>query len=395
MSAKVNSDFRIERLTDDADRENVHTYFKACPWSPDGTSLLYFSYEPGADRGEVRAMDADRGDARVLGESAAFTLHSGAAQLWADRGRKVVWNSSAPGPGHGPEITVCDFASGKLTRFPGHMIPYCGPIQTRLLDVASPDYDEQGRIVSEDVPGICLVNLDGTGRRCLATLDDLLDANPQGDAMRACGLQFRLGAEFRPDHKKIVLFLVTRVSALVRDYYLCDLDGAGLEFLGALGMHIIYHPNCREILSLAASGRTPLGTFPDQLGRVPHGKPYTRLAAYDTVAREMRFLSEHRVTGGGGHPAPSPDGRFIVLDYYPGDLRSGILLYDTRNDTMRELALFQMRDRRADLADPDDFARRGKMNPHPVFSPDGRKILYNSDETGATQLYQIRLPSSL
>ena len=54
-----------------------------------------------------------------------------------------------------------------------------------------------------------------------------------------------------------------------------------------------------------------------------------------------------------------------------------------------------MHDRRATLPDPDEFARRGKMNPHPVFSPDSSKVLYNSDETGTTQLYQIHLPPSL
>jgi len=391
MPAKADSGFRIERLTHD-DRENVHTYFKVSPWSPDGTRLLYFSFEPGADRGEVRVMNADGGgDVRVLGESPAFTLHSGAAQLWADRGHKVVWQSGA----NGREVTVHDLASGKETRFPCRLVAYCGPVETQLLDIASPDYSGQGRIVSEDVPGIHLVNLDGTGRRCLATLDDLLDANPQGGGMRACQVQFRLGAEFRPDHKKVVLFLVTRASAFVRDYYLCGTDGSDLQFLGALGMHIIYHPNCRDILGLAKSGTTPLGTFRDHLGAKPHRHVYSRLASYDTVTRDMRFLSEHRIMGSGGHPSPSPDGRFIVLDYYPGGGRSGILLYDTRDDTMRELASFQMRDRRAGLSNPDDFARRGKMNPHPVFSPDGRKILYNSDETGMTQLYQINLPSSL
>lgn len=390
MATNPDAGFRIERLTHD-DRENVHTYFKVCPWSPDGEKLLYFSYAPGADRGEVRLMNVDGGEPRVLGETPAFTLHSGADQMWADAGRKVVWSAEAGEP----EITVHDLASGGEVRFPGRVIPYCGPLETQLLDIASPDYDERGEITSEDVPGIYLLNLDGTGRRCLATLDDLLDANPKGDAMRTSRLEFRLGAEFRPDHEKVVLFLVTRESVLVRDYYLCNLDGSELEFMGALGMHIIYHPNCREIISLAKSGMTPLGMFPDHVGAKPHRALYSRLASYDTVTREMRFLSEHRVTGSGGHPAPSPDGRFIVLDYYPAPGRAGILLYDTKQDTMRELASFEMQDRRAGLSAPDEFARRGKMNPHPVFSPDGSKVLYNSDETGTTQLYQIHLPSSL
>ena len=336
-------------------------------------------------------MDADGGDVRVLGETAAFTLHAGAQQLWADGGRKVVWQRGADGR----EITVHELTSGKQTRFPGRLVAYCGPVETRLLDIASPDYDDQGRIVSGEAPGIYLVNLDGTERRCLATLDDLLDANPYGGAMRQCGLQFRLGAEFRPDQRKVVLFLVTRVSALVRDYYLCNLDGSDLQFLGALGMHIIYHPNCRDILSLASSGHTPLGTFPDHVGEKPYRKRYSRLASYDTVTREMRFLSQHRVMGEGGHPAPSPDGRFIVIDHYPDGDRAGILLCDTRDDTIRELAAFRRQDRRADFPDPADFARRGKMNPHPVFSPDGGKILYNSDESGTTQLCQIHLPPSL
>jgi len=150
MATNTDAGFRIERLTHD-DRENVHAYFKVCPWSPDGGRLLYFSFAPGADRGEVRVMNA-RGGMRVLGETPAFTLHSGAKQMWADDGRKIVWSSGASGR----EITVYDLASGKQVRFRVRLIPYCGPLETQLLDIASPDYDDQGEIVSEDVPGIYL-----------------------------------------------------------------------------------------------------------------------------------------------------------------------------------------------------------------------------------------------
>jgi len=275
------------------------------------------------------------------------------------------------------------------------MIGYSGPVEDDLLDVVNPVYDDAGRLVSEETPGVYLVGLDGSNRRCLATLDDLISANPQGSAMRTCGLRFRLGAEFRPDHMKVVLFLVTQESALIRDYYLCKLDGAELEFLGALGMHIIYHPNCRDILSLAKSGTTRLGQFPDHRGAKPHSPRYSRLAAFDTVTHEQRFLSEHRIPGAGGHPAPSPDGRFIVVDSYPAPDCALILLYDTRDDVMYEAASFPVCPRQRKFERSADFLRRGKMNPHPVFSPCGRKILYNSDETGTAQVLQLLLSDSL
>ena len=380
------ADFSIERLTFDDDRENVHAYFKMSPWSPDGERLLYFSYAPGAEEGEVRVADADGGDPRVVGTSRRFSLHAGAMQVWADGGRKIAWNSGER------EATVYDIATGAETRIEAHLIVYCGPVADKLLDIVEPTYDDEGRLVPDSSPRIDLVGLDGSGRRTLATLDDLLDANPKGHGMRTCGLRFRLGAEFRPDHRKIVLFLVTKETALVRDYYLCNPDGSGLEFLGALGMHIVFHPNCRDIISYAKSGTTPLGPFPDHRGSKPHEHRYSRLAAFDTVTHAMRLVSEHRIPGSGGHPAPSPDGRFVALDCNPEVDRALILLYDTRDDVMYEAASLPVLDRRPAFEGATDYASRGKMNPHPVFSPCGRKIAFNSDHTGTTQVYRITLP---
>ena len=382
----TNVDLPIERLTHDDDRENVHAYFKLPPWSPDGRKLLYFSYAPGADTGEVRVANADGSDPRTIGTSAYFTLHAGAMQFWADAGRKVAWNTAER------EVNVHDLDTGADTRFAAHTVCYSGPIEDQLLDIVEPVYDDAGQLVGDDTPGIYLVGLDGTGRRCLATLDDLISANPQGYGMRKCGLQFRLGAEFRPDHRKVVLFLVTKESALVRDYYLCDLDGSGLVFLGAIGMHIVYHPNCRDILSLVKSGTTPLGQFADHRGAKPHSQRYSRLAAFDVVTHEQRFLTDYHIPGSGGHPSPSPDGRFVVIDAYPAADRTLVLLYDTRDDVMYEAASFASCARRGQFGGDAEFMRRGKMNPHPVFSPCGRKILYNSDQTGTTQVYQITLP---
>ncbi|HNZ39512.1 MAG TPA: oligogalacturonate lyase family protein, partial [Candidatus Latescibacteria bacterium] len=34
-------------------------------------------------------------------------------------------------------------------------------------------------------------------------------------------------------------------------------------------------------------------------------------------------------------------------------------------------------------------------HPHPMFTPDGRRIVFNSDRTGIGQVYTVEIPESL
>jgi Tol biopolymer transport system component len=87
---------------------------------------------------------------------------------------------------------------------------------------------------------------------------------------------------------------------------------------------------------------------------------------------------------GGGHPAPSPDGRLIVtdtrMDRFGGEKNHwGILLADATGGGSH-LMLYSFRNN----AGARSWRR---SHPHPVFSADGRRIYFNVSDGKWTRLF--------
>jgi Tol biopolymer transport system component len=85
----------------------------------------------------------------------------------------------------------------------------------------------------------------------------------------------------------------------------------------------------------------------------------------------------------GDHPSTSPDGRLIVtdttMDVFGGDPKEwGVVVADTRGTSHVLIHRF-------DNSHGASSWRRS--HPHPVFSPDGRRIYFNVSSTRWTQLY--------
>jgi len=85
----------------------------------------------------------------------------------------------------------------------------------------------------------------------------------------------------------------------------------------------------------------------------------------------------------GDHPSTSPDGRLIVtdttLDVFGGDAKEwGVIVADARGASHVVIHRF-------DNSHGASSWRRS--HPHPVFSPDGRRIYFNVSSTRWTQLY--------
>lgn len=358
----------------------VHTYFKGSPYHPDGRRILYTRFGSLRETGAVCTMDRLSGEESVLGASRFFTYHHGAAAWFCDGGRRVIYQRNE-------QTVVChDLKTGKEKRFRGTICLYSGNLREQFIETDA-DYpaEQQGQM------GIYLRKIDGTGKRCLATVDDLLAANPQGASIGGSRVLLRLGGEISPDQKSVILFLVTQQGTLVRDYYTCDMDGSSLTFHGRLGTHIMWHPNCRDVLAFVS----PRGCsyFPHLRGRDTnwgHGL----LGSYDTTTRRMTLLSRYRIPGG-CHVSPSPDGTRAALDsLQPEEL--GILLYDYGSGRMRRLCR-QKRDLRVEPV--DDARLQGythgykhyDVNAHPAFSHDSRMILFNACTDGRVRLCEIEL----
>lgn len=367
-------------LSPDDGLHRVHTYFKGSPYHPDGRRVLYTRFRSLRDTAAVCIMDRSTGGETVLGESSAFSYHSGASPWFCDGGDKVIFQPDE-------QTVAChDLTTGRQKCFKGNICVYSGNLADRFIEIDS-DYppEKQGKM------GIYIRGINGVGRRCLATVDDLLAANPQGASIRGSEVLLRLGAEISPDQSRIILFLVTRQGTLVRDYYLCDMDGSDLSFHGRLGTHIMWHPNSRDVVSFVSpNGCSYFGHLRGQDTNWRHGL----LASYDIRTRRMKLLSRYKIPGG-CHPSPSPDGTKVVLDSLQPD-ELGILLYDYATGRMRRL-LTEDRDLNVESKDEDRLRgdthgyKHYDVNAHPVFSPDSRRVLLNSCTDGRVRLCEIEL----
>ncbi len=115
----------------------------------------------------------------------------------------------------------------------------------------------------------------------------------------------------------------------------------------------------REILFVQCEEPHPPEAYPSSIRAVDVDTGYVRLIAD---------------RGSYWHCSASPDGRRIVSDTnWP---QRGLLLIDARTGQERTLCW-----------PGESGGPRVWGHPHPSFSPDGTRVLYNSDATGISQLY--------
>jgi len=364
----------------------VHTYYKGSPYHPDGRRVLCFRFKSLTSGGHICLIDRETGRETVLAPAETHSYHTGADAYFCDGGNKVIYREKA-------NVTaVLDIRNGGVHRFPGEPCNYCGHVDRRFIEVdANFPLEEQGNM------GIYLRGIDGSNKRLLANVDQLLQAHPLGKAIRQANILFRLGAEISPDQKRARLGLLTRRGGLLKDFYTCDIDGdLNLEFHGKLGTHPGWSADGRYILTFVKPWQTILGELRGYFAE--NEKSAGLLGQYDTRTREMKIVTDYRITGG-SHIAPSPVGGDVVLDKLH-ETSASILLYEAAARKIHPIHTETWtppdHDRRLKLicaGDPTE--KRYDVSAHPVFSPDGRKIIFNSCADGTIRLREIEVQRML
>jgi len=373
-------------LTPEDDFHRIHTYYKGSPCHPDGKRLLVVRFRK-LGYGEVCLVDMESGSEEVIGESEeGFNFHTGPG-YFCDGGNKVLYTVNRN------KMALYDIQSRKTFRFDGSMDHYSGRLRDRFIEVDR-DYpkEEQHRM------GIYIRNIDGSGKRLLANVGDLLSANPLCGELIKSGLLFRLGAEICPDQKKARLSLITRGGfGLVKDFYTCPLDGeARLCFHGRLGNHPSWHHNNRDILAFVKPWSTLLGNLHEYI----EGEDFRfgLLARYNTETREMKVVCDYKIRGA-CHVSCSPTTPHAVLDCFKEtaeNMHVEILLFNEPSERMEKI-------HEEDWIPPESETRQRLIreksskeklygvNPHPTFSPNGGKIVFNSCVGGVARLRGIDL----
>lgn len=376
-------------LTPEDGVHRIHTYFTGSPSHPDGQRLLYTRLKNLRDPADICILDRRDGKETTLGLARNVWFHSGGRAWFVSHGQKVMYHShqdwiaqEAESPGN--EIHTVDLASGSEVVFNGSIVNYSRNIGDWYIEIdANYNIDRQGDM------GVYLRRNDGTDKRRLASVENLLAAHPQGKSLRESGVLFRLGGAISPDESRVLLFLVARFGTFIRDYFVCDLNGDNLAFHGRLGGHVSWHPDSRHILGYA----TPEGCSWFSHLRGDNQKYGGYLGCYDIVTRELQLLSDLSIAGN-CHVSASPDGLRVVIDSHDED-RLDIWIFDYATGSLEKVFsephILYVKSAGTDRLSLPNGRKHYNTHAHAVFSPDSRRVIFNSCPKGTVGLAELEL----
>ena len=100
------------------------------------------------------------------------------------------------------------------------------------------------------------------------------------------------------------------------------------------------------------------------------------------------------------HPSPSPDGSRIVCDTTCPDIGLQLIHPETgEHETLCYPRSSNGGTQWAETVPADDDKVQADTygpqwsHPHPSFSPDGKRVIYTSDQTGSSQIYVVEVPA--
>ena len=349
---------RVLQLTN-AERRSVHGYYDLPPWSPvDGRIAFTRMDAPDAKAGEIFVMDGDGDNIIRAAASRAVSPNDGAMAQWAADGRRVYFKDR---DGKARLIAWADPDTGEQGAFPGDLRMVC-PAGNRLVyHTACSDYPDEVVARSKEEHGVFVQDLDTGSARRIATVADCWRIHPRRDEIADWHL-FIKHTKWSPDGLRLMFVFTNEIrydkkySELprVKDVYVINPDGTGLNRVGEFGNHPLWHPNGQEVLT----------NSPFDQGN--------RLVLTDVDSGRQRLAAT--CVPGSGHPSFSPDGRYIAIEAVRGGVGT-VSLVDAAADTVEPLAQMAV----------TDHTHAG-THLHPVWSRDGKQLLYASDASGTAQL---------
>ena len=347
------------------DREechSVHSYFNTSPESPDGTwQLLYRSTAANAHEGEVCVVDRSTGTIKVLASNVVVEdVHRVACQQWVLDGRSVVFPDLRDGEWCVVEI---DVESGKeriLTT--GRQVGW-GQADGDIVPLYGPHWEPGEHRDLE------LLNVRTGEVSTAVTIDATKEAYPDWFSRQFSDSPTSVFFPIlSPDMKRVFFKIASaagggfRSSAGSRRYgiFCYDLREKRFVYMHGKWGHPAWAPDSRRIANIW--GRRPV-LVNCETGEVEANRELPAFAS--------------------AHPALSPDGQSFVVDtraeafggdrnewaIVVGSLKSGEHIFVHRFDNSQGARSWR------------------KAHPHPVFSPDGRRIYFNVSSGPWTQLY--------
>jgi Tol biopolymer transport system component len=356
----------VKPVLEDAACHSIHAYFNTSPESPDGRYVLLFrSTAPDAHEGEVCVLDRGTGSVTVLAQRVTTEdAHRAACQQWTQGGRDVVFHDVRDGRW---VVAAAEVASGRQRVLAeGRQLGWGQP-GGETVTLYGPHWNPG------EYRNLELLNVRTGEIKTVLTADELRAAHGEwvqqqfGD--RPVSIFFPI---LSPDQQRVFFKLAApdgggfRSPTGSRRLGLFCFDLAQRKFLPMYASwgHPAWHPDSRHVLNVWSQ----------------------RLVKIDTTSGDVQRQANLPAVPG-AHPSFSPDGRLFVADVMleaGSDGRSpwGVLVGDFQAG---ETALVHRFD------NTRGAASWRRSHPHPVFSPDGRRIYFNVSADAWTRLYVAEL----
>lgn len=332
----------------------VHAYAAVDAWDRAGKRLLYAGFD-GECEASIVVRDPGSGEERVMATTTRFDYHTAAGQRWALNDTAIVFKSQLPDGRTCPGIVRLD-APGKVQWFES----LAGRSVRHVMD--------HGDIALGSGPDtVERINLrDGT-TKVLLTARQACEVLPKDLCDATARYSFSHPVPNRDLSMLFCKLMKTTVEGKTRfcAFYVVEPGTGAVRCFGdRISGHPVWMTDNRHILNV----KSPRD-----------GTDRRWLVKVDALTGTDAPITEEFIDGP-GHPTQSPDGRWIATDeFLPGGEGSPIRILDLQTGESRRIITLDHRFRAKADYDPSAVTRG---QPHPVWSPDGSKLLVNCNHGG-------------
>lgn len=355
-------------------------YYDKTPWSPDGERMVLHHLNRSKDSEvSIKIFDRAKKTCRNAAVTRAWNWQQGAMAQWlpGSGGEKIIFN----------DVVDRELVSRIVTAEGDEVAVIPFPIQTihpngrealslnyRRLWRLRPDYGYTAEVrnlapdAAPDRDGIWRIDLEAGTYGLMASLSYLSEFAPRA---RIDPIRSKVNHLIMSPSGEQCVFLYRWFDADGKHSRLFVMDRGGNCRL-VYNNQFVSHYNWLNDQQLIVFGRMQQG-----------GEGYFLLDSDDGGVKS--FAAGEMDRYGDGHPSYSPDRRRLITDTYPNlDFEQKLLLFDNTNGMIHEAGSF--------LHSPH-YHGSGRCDLHPRWSPDGKRISFDSVFSGYRSSYILDVSS--